>query len=387
MKKFVNALLVFVCCFFMVGCFEQSKNPQKLITKQTSYDIWQYYYDLENSNNFVLGQISKQNDEKMIVFLNNDEKMHFLSNALRDTIATIDVFNKGETIALFQYDSLKDYKVTQLIAGKKYNVSYLDFFKRNLIDNADSDVEKSIFEIGLKVDNEITIEKSDGGVYSARIVQKCTLSDDIQSENQSYIDAENNKITLSRQVSQFEVGSGTNAYTKTIITVSKEIKNSQGNVKKYVREIEFFKQSNVNYMKDSVTAENVTKTQTYRLDNTFSSISIKFVPEIGYLCYEMQYNLNGRVKLYGESYFQGIGSFIQKIFVEILQGEPFGIENSFTIEQNIRQNDFEIKAILKNAKNFDLREQDIQKFAKYNGEENCVCVKKDEQKLSVMVYN
>lgn len=385
MKKFFNALLLLICCFLFVGCLDDSNSTKKLTTKQSSYDIWQYYYDLENSNKSMLEIMTKNKDESLFEILENDANTHFLSNALRDSIATIDMFDKGESIALFQYDQLKNYKVNELISGKKYNVSYIDCFSRNLIYNSDSDVDKLIFEVGLKMDNEITIEKSDGGVYSVRIIQKAGLVDDIQAETKNYSE-NNNKVCLSRQVSQTEVGSGVNSYVKTIVTATKTIEDPQGNVSTYKREEEFYKQGGVSYLKDSVTYGDVTKVQTFRLDNTFSSIFIKYVPETGYFSYEMSYNLNGRLKLYGEVYFQGFGSFIEKVFLEIIQGEPFGIKNSFVLQKNIIQNDFFIKASFKNAKNFDLKEQNMETFAVYNGEENCVCAKNKNQEFKVVEY-
>lgn len=285
-KKFFNALLLLICCFLFVGCLDDSNSTKKLTTKQSSYDIWQYYYDLENSNKSMLEIMTKNKDESLFEILENDANTHFLSNALRDSIATIDMFDKGESIALFQYDQLKNYKVNELISGKKYNVSYIDCFSRNLIYNSDSDVDKLIFEVGLKMDNEITIEKSDGGVYSVRIVQKASLADDIQAETKNYSE-NNNKVCLSRQVSQTEVGSGVNSYVKTIVTATKTIEDPQGNVSTYKREEEFYKQGGVSYLKDSVTYGDVTKVQTFRLDNTFLALFlIKYVPETGYFSYE-----------------------------------------------------------------------------------------------------
>lgn len=386
MKKAFNALMLLMCCFLFVGCFDNTNSIQKLTTKQTSYDAWQYYYDLESSNNFIFEKMIENNDNALFNVLENDANMHFLSNALRDSMATLDVFDKGENMALFQYDKLKNYKVSELISGKKYNVSYIDCFSRNLIQNSDSDVDKLIFDIGLKMDNEITIEKSDGGVYSVRIVQKASLvDDDVQGETKSYIE-NGNKVTLSRQVSQIEVGSGTSSYVRTIITAVKTIEDYQGNVNTYKREEEFYKQGSVNYLKDSVTYGNVTKVQNYRLDNTFSSIFIKYIPETGFLSYEMQYNLNGRLKIFGEVYFQGLGSFIQKTFVEVVQGEPFGIKDSLLIQKNIKQEDFEAKFIFKNAKNIVLKDQNMEKFALYDGEENCVCIKNKNQDFKVYEY-
>lgn len=76
----------------------------------------------------------------------------------------------------------------------------------------------------------------------------------------------------------------------------------------------------------------------------------------------------------------------KRFFLEIIQGEPFGIKNSFVLQKNIIQNDFFIKASFKNAKNFDLKEQNMETFAVYNGEENCVCAKNKNQEFKVVEY-
>lgn len=387
MKKFFSALLICLCCFLLVGCLETQSGKQILTTKQTSFDAWQYYYDFETVNNNMSNKISSSSEEGGFSFVQQNANMHFLTSALRNSMATIDVFNKGESVALFQYEKLKDYKVTQITAGKKYSVSYVDFFERNIVSNADSEVDNLIFEIGLKVQNEISIEKSSSGVYSIRITQNITPPTEIQAFLQTNTDSNNVTTSVCRQVTTNNVGTGASAYTKTTVKAEKVIKNQQGQVTStYSRQVEFYKQNNVNYMKETVSNGQTSTIQTFRLDNTFSSIYIKYVPETGYLNYEVGYNLNGRVKMLGEMYFQGQGSYIHKRYIEILQGEPFGLKQSFVEQSNIKEQEFAFKTSYSDVKNFDLSDQDMSKFAVYNNEKSCICASYKNKQFNIKTY-
>ena len=392
-----------VCCFLFVmcvfaGCTDDPGNSS-LTTFSSSQNIWECYYEylnLEQEFNANLtskvfevkddANVIKTDAQKYTTMLTNSQ---MYKNIVRDSIAVIDVYEQSEKQVLFQFDqNLSDYRVKEISASGNYEVSYNQKLFRNVYLDGNQMVDNLIYGVPLKNVLRFSVAKSDLGIYTIKTVeQNISLPENISAYEKVSTDSNGNTVTLKLEITQTQI-SGTRPYTQTVLLASEVVTDSQSQqVSSYQHEVKYYLENNHFYLRDVITSNGVIKSQQkFRLDNTFSNISINYNSAIGYLSYDMGYNLNGNMKVFGEIYYQGSNKFLAKEFVQILNGKPFELTQNFITETNFLNQAINTKTVFNSASFTNIKNQELSQFALYNNESNAVCAV-DGEEFSLTFYN
>ena len=152
--------------------------------------------------------------------------------------------------------------------------------------------------------------------------------------------------------------------------------------------MKYYLENNHFYLRDVITKDGTIKSQQkFRMDNSFTNISINYKSDIGYLAYDMAYNLNGSMTVYGEIYYQGADKFLAKEFVQVLNGKPYEIAKNSVTEINFGLQNVLSKTVFGVSSYTNIREQKMNEFAKYANETNKIVCLNCGEDINLAFYN
>lgn len=391
MKRTLVFLIAFLCCFCFAGCFDSVKTStsEKLQTKAADNSVWDFYYQFDNANEEIKRSVLEQKTTDSFDLYSQFENEYFFNSAIRNGAAVIDVFNKDEEIALFEFSNLYNYQIKEITAGKTYTVTYEDKFSRNTNLDFDNEIDGYIFNIGLINVNTISISKTDSKTYRLSISQKISLPDEVQAINDVSEDEQGNTIEKNRVVTSTEASNGSQTYTRTTVVASKNVKSKSGSIlNSYTRTSDFYEDGNGRYLQETININGQVTQRKYRLNNAYT-LNIKYDDQIGNFVYDVSYRSNGSATIYGEIYYQGAGKYLHKRYTKINQGPVFGIIQSNVFECKISNDSyfFKVYPVTESYEYLNIREQNLKLFAMVKAGEKSVCVSYNKNKFELKDNN
>ena len=398
MKKLFALVLCLISVFIFVGC-DNNPNNSSFTTHVSSENIWEYYYDYinvkENYDNIEKQKVLSLKDKSNISendaqkYINTIHNRVFYENIIRDCIVCADVFENDERQVILDFDAnITDYKISQ-VSNAKYLASYNQIMPRNMIMQGNERVDELIFNVPIKNTLEISITKSDNGIFNIKEAkQTMSFPTEIMAFEETFVDENGNNVVLKLEVEQILVTTPIE-YTQTTLTASETVNGPNGVISSYSREAKHYYQNSNYYLQDTVKINDVIKSQqTFRLNNSYTNVAITYNKDIGYLSYDMTYNLNGKVQIFGEVYYQGAQQYLAKEFFKVIQGKPFNISQSFVNETNYKTDTYNSKTLYNAVVYVNIRNQEFNKFAlPSDGDGSCVYVSVNENDTVDMQFN
>lgn len=395
MKNVFKLIIVLVLFSFLLsGCDNLVLSQVKsLQTQTTEFSLFEFFKQLEDGyENLTLDfyaydqKQSSQYEELYDVFDNSENIMRIL----RNSVIALDLFYEEENEAYYLYESLNNFTAVKdlSISRNGYRLNFEENLNWNKTFNGESEVDNFISLLTLPTSVEATVSNIVGGLGNTiDLVQSCSFpqnADQIESQiPTNTTDEQGNRVEYVYAHSQTSTTFNA-SLEKKVITLNENVLSS------YKREINIIQQNGIDYLTSKITFTNgETITKTYRLDQQIRNTKIEYNKQVGLLKWDINYQGQGQLMVYGEAYFQGNNKYLVKQaykVVSLVPNAPYAFLKSFTQELLIDGDFYQFKYVPKELTFESIKDVNLAKFATYNGEEVATTFENISQTANMLFY-